>query len=84
MIGHLPDYRRELARRHVCPTLFVDIPELDKDLGPGLGVGAAVEGRESSRLHLGDMITGVDWVAVIREHQGRIRSGREDVEKLAQ
>lgn len=50
MLRHLADDRAELAGRHVLAVAFLDIPELDEDLRPSLGIGAAIETRELARL----------------------------------
>ena len=49
MFRHLADDGRELLCRHLVGRV-VDVPKLDEQFRPTLGIGAAVERRELTRL----------------------------------
>src|SRR5437868_3468329 len=79
MGGHLADDAGEFSGRHLIRRI-IDIPELDEYLGPGLGIGAAVESGELSRLHLGHMIAAPYCLAVISKRQAAGWTCRQAVE----
>ncbi len=68
MLGHLADDACEFSGGHLVGRI-VHVPELDEDLRPGLGIGAAVETCEFSRFHFRHMIAAADGLAIIVEGQ---------------
>ncbi|MNL11277.1 hypothetical protein D3C87_1321080 [compost metagenome] len=84
MVGNVADDPSELAGRHVCAAILVDIPELHEDLCPGFRVGTAIERRKLPSLHLGDVVARPDGIAVIGEHQGHVWRHRQDPEKVSE
>ncbi|EJC85623.1 hypothetical protein Rleg4DRAFT_7510 [Rhizobium leguminosarum bv. trifolii WSM2297] len=69
MLRPLANGCRELAAQPMPAVGFHNVPQLNEDFEPGFRIGAAVKGRELSRLHLGYMIAGFYLPAVVGEDQ---------------
>ncbi|ABC91305.1 hypothetical protein RHE_CH02530 [Rhizobium etli CFN 42] len=85
MLRHLTDYRTEFSSRHVRAfAALLDVPKLDEDLSPGLGIGTAIKCRELARLDLGDMIARIHRPAIVMENQRRVLVAGERIKQLTE